>query len=176
MAITVTHISAATAALTWMAIEWLKHGKPSVLGFATGAIAGLAAVTPASGFIGPIGGFCIGLASGVICFLCSTAVKSKFGYDDSLDVFGVHGVGGFVGILLAGVFCAGIFGGTEGNVNIASQVGVQLYAGTITALYTAAASYVILKVTDAAVGLRVSPDEETQGLDLALHEEVGYRY
>ncbi len=176
MAITVTHISASTAALTWMAIEWLKHGKPSVLGLATGAIAGLAAVTPASGFIGPVGGFGIGLAAGVICFLCSTALKSKLGYDDSLDVFGVHGVGGFVGIILAGVFCAEMFGGTEGDVDIASKVGVQFYAGMLTALYTAVASYVILKITDAVVGLRVSSDDETQGLDLALHEEVGYRY
>ncbi|MBW2291422.1 MAG: ammonium transporter [Deltaproteobacteria bacterium] len=176
MAITVTHISASTAALTWMAIEWIKHGKPSVLGLATGAIAGLAAVTPASGFIGPVGGFGIGLASGVICFVCSTTVKRKFGYDDSLDVFGVHGVGGFVGIVLAGVFCAGMFGGTEGDVDIASKVGVQLYAGALTALYTAAATYVVLKLTDAITGLRVSSDEETQGLDLALHEEVGYRY
>ncbi|MBW2726715.1 MAG: ammonium transporter, partial [Deltaproteobacteria bacterium] len=146
MAITVTHISASTAALTWMAIEWIKHGKPSVLGLATGAIAGLAAVTPASGFIGPVGGFGIGLASGVICFVCSTTVKRKFGYDDSLDVFGVHGVGGFVGVVLAGVFCAGMFGGTEGDVDIASKVGVQLYAGALTALYTAAATYVVLKL------------------------------
>jgi Amt family ammonium transporter len=176
MAITVTHISASTAALTWMAIEWIKYGKPSVLGFATGAIAGLAAVTPASGFIGPVGGFAIGLASGVICYLCSTAVKSKFGYDDSLDVFGVHGVGGFVGVILAGVFCAGMFGGTEGDVNIVSKVGMQFYAGATTAVYTVIVTYIILKITDAVVGLRVTTDEETQGLDLALHEEVGYRY
>ncbi len=176
MAITVTHISASIAALTWMAIEWFKHGRPSALGFATGAIAGLAAVTPASGFIGPAGALVIGTASGAICFLAATTVKNKLGYDDSLDVFGVHGVGGFVGVVLAGVFCAEAFGGTEGDVNIVSKVGVQLYAGLLTAAYTAIASYAAIKVTERLVGLRVSPDAETQGLDLALHEESGYRY
>ncbi|MFT5694053.1 MAG: Amt family ammonium transporter [Myxococcota bacterium] len=176
MAITVTHISAAVAALTWMTIEWVKHGKPSVLGFATGAIAGLAAVTPASGFIGPVGGVAIGLASGIICFIASTTIKSKLGYDDSLDVFGVHGVGGFVGVVLAGVFCSEIFGGNLGDVDIVSKTGMQLYAGVLTAGYTAIASYILIKLTEAMVGLRVSADEENQGLDLALHEETGYRY
>ncbi len=177
MAITVTHISASVAALTWMGIEWVKHGKPSVLGFATGAIAGLAAVTPASGYIGPVGALAIGAASGVICFVASTTIKAKFGYDDSLDVFGVHGVGGFVGTILAGVFCAGMFGGTEGDVNIGAKVGMQFFAAMTTALYTIAATWAVLKMTAAMVGgLRVTEEDETQGLDLSLHEETGYRY
>jgi len=175
MAITVTHLSAATAALTWMTIEWLVHGKPSALGLATGAIAGLAAVTPASGFIGPVGGFLIGLASGIVCFYASTTVKQRLGYDDSLDVFGVHGVGGFVGTLLAGVFCAGIFGGTRGDVGILGQVGTQLGAAVFTTVYTAVATWGILKAVGATVGLRVSREDENQGLDIALHEETGYR-
>jgi Amt family ammonium transporter len=176
MAITVTHISASAAALTWMTAEWIIHEKPSVLGLATGAIAGLAAVTPASGFIGPFGGLMIGLASGLICFLASTTVKMKLGYDDSLDVFGVHGVGGFVGTVLAGVFCAGVFGGNMGDVSIGGQVGTQLLAAFITIVYTAVATFVILKLTNALVGLRVSTDDENKGLDLTLHEETGYRY
>jgi Amt family ammonium transporter len=176
MAITVTHISASTAALTWMGIEWVKHGKPSVLGCATGAIAGLAAVTPASGFIGPIGGLSIGLASGAVCFLASTTMKQKLGYDDSLDVFGVHGVGGFVGIVLAGVFCAGTFGGNLGDVAIGSKVAIQLYAAVVTIAFTGILSFVALKLTDMLVGLRVTDEDETQGLDIALHEETGYRY
>ena len=147
-----------------------------MLGVATGAIAGLAAVTPASGFIGPTGGLLIGIAAGFICFLASTTVKRKFGYDDSLDVFGVHGVGGFVGTVLAGVFCAGVFGGNMGDVSIGSQVGTQLFAAVITVVYTALATFVILKVVDKLVGLRVGPDDENKGLDLVLHEESGYRY
>ena len=175
MAIAVTHISASTAALTWMAIEWWIHGRPSALGLATGAIAGLAAVTPASGYIGPVGGFVIGAASGLVCFIASTKVKHRFGYDDSLDVFGVHGVGGFLGTILAGVFCAGVFGGTRGDVGIAGQVGTQLMAAVFTVVYTAVATWAILKVVGAMVGLRVSRDAENQGLDIALHEEAGYR-
>ncbi|MBW2497974.1 MAG: ammonium transporter [Deltaproteobacteria bacterium] len=174
MAITVTHISASAAGLTWMAIEWIIHRKPSALGLATGAIAGLAAVTPASGFIGPIGGLSIGIASGAICFLASTSIKRKLGYDDSLDVFGVHGVGGFVGTVLAGVFCVKALGGNL-DVSMGAQVGAQLTAASITIVYTAIASWVILKVVDALIGLRVAPEHETQGLDLALHDEVGYR-
>ena len=115
MAIVVTQISASTAALTWMGIEWIKNGKPSVLGLATRAIAGLAAVTPASGFIGPFGGLAVGLASGSICWWASIVVKRAVGYDDSLDVFGVHGVGGFVGTVLAGLFAASYFGGNQGD-------------------------------------------------------------
>jgi Amt family ammonium transporter len=174
MAIVVTQLSAATAAFTWMSIEWVKNGRPSVLGIATGAIAGLAAVTPASGFIGPVGGLAIGLVSGTVCWYVSTAVKRKLGYDDSLDVFGVHGVGGFLGTVLAGVFAAEAFQGNQGALAIGSQVGTQLYAAVVTVVYTAIASFAILKAVDATVGLRVNEEEESQGLDTALHAEVGY--
>ncbi|MBW2243020.1 MAG: ammonium transporter [Deltaproteobacteria bacterium] len=176
MAAVVTQISAATAACTWMAIEWVRYGKPSVLGIATGAIAGLAAVTPASGYIGPVGGLAIGLASGALCYLASTSIKRTLGYDDSLDVFGVHGVGGFVGTLLAAVFASEIFGGNQGALPIASQFGIQLLAALVTVVYTAAASWVILKSIEALIGLRVHEEDETRGLDVSLHEERGYDY
>lgn len=176
MAIAATHISASAAALTWMFIEWFTNGKPSALGLATGAIAGLAAVTPASGFIGPIGGLLIGIVSGIVCFIASTSLKRKLGYDDALDVFGVHGVGGFVGTVLVGVFCADTFGGKLGDISIVGQTGIQLVAATITIVYTAIASWAILKLVDTTIGLRVNSEDENRGLDLALHEEVGYRY
>jgi Amt family ammonium transporter len=176
MALTATHISAATAAATWMAIEWVKHGKPSALGLATGAIAGLAAVTPASGYIGPFGGFAIGLASGVICFLASTTIKNKLGYDDSLDVFGVHGVGGFVGTLLAAFFAHEMFGGNQGQLAMGAQFGLQLGASLGVALFTAVATWVILKGIGAVMPLRASESEEEEGLDVVLHDEAGYRY
>jgi Amt family ammonium transporter len=174
MAIVVTQISAATAAFTWMSIEWAKNGRPSVLGLATGAIAGLAAVTPASGFIGPVGGLAIGLVSGTVCWYVSTSLKRRLGYDDSLDVFGVHGVGGFLGTVLVGVFAAETFQGNQGALAIGSQVGTQLYAAVVTVVYTAAATFAILKAVEAIVGLRVSEEEESQGLDTALHAEAGY--
>jgi Amt family ammonium transporter len=157
-----------------MAIEWLKNGKPSVLGLATGAIAGLAAVTPASGFIGPVGGLCIGMASGAVCWWASTVVKMRLGYDDSLDVFGVHGVGGFLGTVLAGVFAAGAFQGNQGDLAIGGQVVTQLGAAVVTVVYTVVGTWLILRAVDALVGLRVAEDEETQGLDTVLHAEVGY--
>jgi Amt family ammonium transporter len=157
-----------------MFIEWKLQGKPSVLGLATGAIAGLAAVTPASGFIGPFGGMVIGLASGAICWYASTRIKIALGYDDSLDVFGVHGVGGFVGTVLAGVFAAGVFGGNQGDLAIGSQVATQLIAAVITVVYTFAVSWVILKAVDALVGLRVADEDEVTGLDTTLHAEAGY--
>jgi len=174
MAVAVTQISASTAALTWMAIEWVRNGKPSMLGLATGAIAGLAAVTPASGFIGPVGGLSIGLASGVLCYLASTAMKRAIGYDDSLDVFGVHGVGGFVGTVLAAVFAAQAFGGNQVDLAIGRQLGIQLGAALITAAYTAGVSYLLLRLTDAWVGIRVDEEDEVRGLDLTQHNEVGY--
>jgi Amt family ammonium transporter len=176
MALTATHISAATAAFTWMAIEWMKHGKPSALGLATGAIAGLAAVTPASGFIGPFGGFVIGLASGTICFLASTTMKNKLGYDDSLDVFGVHGVGGFVGTLLAAFLAHEMFGGNQGQLDMGAQFGLQLGAALGVALFTAVATWVILRAIGAVMPLRASESEEEEGLDVVLHDEAGYRY
>ena len=175
MALLVTHLSASVATLVWMAIEWKKFGKPSVLGAATGSIAGLAAITPASGFVGPMGALVIGAASAVVCFIFATKIKQRFGYDDSLDVFGVHGVGGFVGTILAGVFCAGAFGGNMGDVSIAGQVGTQLFAAVVAIVYTAVASWLILKIVDVLVGLRVDGDTEDQGLDIILHEEAGYR-
>ncbi len=175
MAITVTHVSASVAGLTWMGIEWVRHGKPSALGLATGAIAGLAAVTPASGFVGPLGGFTIGLVSGALCFYASTSLKRRLGYDDSLDVFGVHGVGGAVGTLLVAFFASGALGGNQGDLAVGRQFGVQLGAALGAALYTAVASWLILKLVAALVGLRVTAQEEEQGLDIVLHEEAGYR-
>ncbi|HAC79490.1 MAG: ammonium transporter [Candidatus Binatia bacterium] len=174
MAVVVTHISAAAATLAWMAIEWVKYGKPSVLGAATGAIAGLAAVTPASGYIGPFGGFAIGLISGGTCWFFATSLKNKLGYDDSLDVFGVHGVGGFVGTILVGVFASEIFGGLEGDLAMGSQVGTQLLAAVITCVYTAVATFVLIKFTALFVPIRVDANDELEGLDIALHEESGY--
>jgi Amt family ammonium transporter len=174
MALTVTQISAAAATLTWMAVEWLRHGKPSALGMATGAIAGLAAVTPGSGFVGPFGGFAIGVAAGALCWYASTAVKRRFGYDDSLDVFGVHGVGGFLGTVLAGLFASDFFGGNQVGLNVPRQLGVQLLCASLALLYTAAVSWAILRALDATLGLRVSDQQERQGLDLSLHEEAGY--
>lgn len=174
MAITVTHISASAAAMTWMALEWFKHSKPSALGIATGAIAGLAAVTPAAGVIGPVGGVAIGIASGFVCYQASTALKHRFGYDDSLDVFGVHGVGGFVGTILAGLFGASLFGGNQEGLAIGSQLGKQLYAALVTAVWSGVISWALLKAVDAMVGLRVAEEAESRGLDLALHDERGY--
>lgn len=174
MAVVVTHISAAAATLAWMAIEWVKYGKPSVLGAATGAIAGLAAVTPASGYIGPFGGFAIGIISGGTCWFFATMLKNKLGYDDSLDVFGVHGVGGFVGTILVGVFASEIFGGLEGDLAMGSQVGTQLLAAVITCVYTAVATFVLIKLTGLFVPIRVDANDELEGLDISLHEESGY--
>jgi Amt family ammonium transporter len=174
MALTVTHLSACAATVTWMAIEWLRHGKPSVLGAATGSIAGLAAVTPASGYIGPLGGLVIGAASGGVCWYAATAIKHRFGYDDTLDVFGVHGVGGFIGTVLAGVFASEALGGNQVDLEIGRQVGVQLAAALITAGYTAAASWAILKVVALMTRLRVDENAEGLGLDISEHDESGY--
>jgi Amt family ammonium transporter len=176
LAVTATQISGATAAATWMAIEWIRR-KPSVLGIATGAVAGLAAVTPASGFVGPFGGFAIGLAAGICCYFAATTLKQRLGYDDSLDVFGVHGVGGFLGTLLAAVFAAPAFGGKgdPASYSIASQLGVQLLACVIAALYTAVVSFGLLRLVSALLGgLRVDSESEVRGLDLSLHDEAGY--
>ena len=171
-AIVVTQISASIAALVWMLIEWVKYGKPSMLGTATGSIAGLAAITPASGTVGPMGALMIGAISGLVCWWASTQLKKKLGYDDSLDVFGVHGVGGFLGTILLAVFMAPGFGGVGGeNYSIGGQFGVQLFAALATAVYTGIISFIILKVVDAVVGLRVNEAEETHGLDLTYHGE-----
>jgi Amt family ammonium transporter len=170
----VTQIATAAAALSWMFAEWLTHRKPSVLGIASGAVAGLVAITPASGTAGPMGALAIGLASGVVCFFCATSLKRKLGYDDSLDVFGVHAVGGIVGAILTGVFAAPALGGFGSVENIAAQLWIQVEGVLFTVIYTAVVTFVILKVIDLVMGLRVSEEEETVGLDLALHNERGY--
>lgn len=174
MAMLVTQIATATAALSWMFAEWITHRKPSVLGIASGAVAGLVAITPASGTAGPMGALAIGLASGVICFFCATSLKRKLGYDDSLDVFGVHAVGGIVGAILTGAFAAPALGGFGEVENIPAQLWVQFEGVAFTVVYTALVTLVILKVIDLVMGLRVSDEEETIGLDLALHNERGY--
>lgn len=174
MAMLVTQIATAAAALGWMFAEWMTHGKPSALGIASGVVAGLVAVTPAAGTVGPMGALIIGLASGVICFFCATSLKRKLGYDDSLDAFGVHGIGGIVGALLTGVFAAPALGGFGEVENIALQLWIQFKGVLFTVVYTAIVTFVILKVIDLVMGLRVSEEEETIGLDLSLHNERGY--
>ena len=177
MAMAVTQIATAMAALTWMFAEWISHGKPSALGIATGAVAGLVAITPASGYVGPMGAMAIGLAAGIACFLASTKLKGALGYDDSLDVFGVHAVGGIVGAMLTGVFAAVSLGGVgfgDGNETMFSQLIAQFVGVSATIVYTGIMSIVILLVIDKVIGLRVSEEEESEGLDLALHDERGY--
>ncbi len=175
MAMLVTHISASAGALTWMVIEWLRFGKPSVLGIVTGMVAGLGTITPASGFVGPAGALVIGVTSGIVCFYAVQIVKRRFKIDDSLDVFPVHGVGGVVGSILTGVFAAESMGGLGlGEVTMLYQVGVQALAVVVVAIWSALFSYLILKTLDKVMGLRVSEDEEVQGLDIILHEETGY--
>jgi ammonium transporter, Amt family len=179
-AFAVTHFSAAAGAVAWAMMEWLTRGKPSVLGTASGAVAGLVCITPAAGFVNPMPALVFGAAAGVVCFLACTSLKSRFGYDDSLDAFGVHGVGGTLGALLTGVFatraCWNIDNGNplgllEGNARI--LVG-QLVAVAVTVVFAAAVTFVLLKILDATMGLRVSQQEETQGLDLSQHGEDGY--
>jgi len=177
MAMAVTQIATAGAALAWMMIEWMTHGKPSALGIASGAVSGLVAITPASGAVGPMGALAIGLAAGAICFFSSTTLKRSLGYDDSLDVFGIHAVGGIVGAVLTGVFCAESLGGAGfgGDItSIGGQVMVQCTGVFATVAYTGVVSAIILKVIDSIMGLRVTEDEESEGLDLALHNERGY--
>ncbi|AEF20357.1 MULTISPECIES: ammonium transporter [Pseudomonas] len=174
MAMLVTQIATAAAALAWMFAEWVAHGKPSALGIASGVVAGLVAITPAAGTVGPMGAMIIGLASGVICFFCATSLKRKLGYDDSLDVFGVHGVGGIVGALLTGAFAAPALGGFGEVENIGLQLWIQFKGVAVTVIYTAVVTFVILKIIDAVMGLRVTEEEESVGLDLAQHNERGY--
>jgi Amt family ammonium transporter len=180
MAMLVTHLSAACGSLAWMAMEWIRHGKPSVLGIVTGMVAGLGTITPASGSVGPAGAVVIGLSAGIVCYFATQAVKNRFKIDDSLDVFPVHGIGGMLGTILAGVFCAqnlGIFSGngfSDGIESIGGQVGVQAIGVVSTIVYTAVVSWIILKIVNMIVGLRIDGDEENQGLDLVLHDERGY--
>ncbi len=176
MAMLVTHISAATGALTWMAIEWIKYGKPSALGIVTGMVAGLGTITPASGFVGPMAALLIGLTAGGVCFWATTTIKQKLKIDDSLDVFPVHGVGGILGTLFAGFFVATQFGGAglaEG-MDTSSQMTVQLVGILAVAFWTGILTYAILKLVELFVSLRVDEEEETEGLDIVLHEEQGY--
>jgi len=174
MAVVVTQISPCVAALTWIFLESVRSGKPSALGFATGAIAGLAAITPASGTVGPLGAIVIGAASSVLAYIAATYIKFRFNYDDALDVVGVHGVGGLVGIILVGVFASNSFGGSIVDLDIGAQLGIQIYGGIFAVVYTAIVSYIVLKVVDMLVGLRVTEDEETEGLDITDHGESGY--
>ena len=176
MAMLVTQISTATAAVAWMFVEWAKHGKPSALGIVTGAVAGLVAITPASGSVGPIGALVIGIVSGVVCFWGATTLKSQLGYDDSLDAFGVHGIGGIVGALLTGVFVADGFGGVGlgDGMTISKQVWAQFLSILVTLVWSGVLSFIILKIVDATIGLRVEEDEERMGLDLSQHNERGY--
>lgn len=180
MAILVTHISAATGAITWMAIEWYRFGKPSALGVVTGMVAGLGTITPASGFVGPGGALIIGLLAGSICFSATIFIKRVLKIDDSLDVFPVHGVGGILGTMLAGVFSAtslGVFSGygfADGIDSMAGQLKVQFIGVCATIIFTAVVTWIILKVIDAFIGLRVTEEEEIEGLDIVLHEERGY--
>lgn len=180
MAMLVTHLSASAGALAWMAMEWLRHGKPSMLGTVTGMVAGLGTITPASGSVGPAAAVVIGLTAGVVCYFATNYLKNKLKVDDSLDVFPVHGVGGILGTLLAGIFCStqlGIFSGngfSDGISSIGGQLMVQGTGVISTLLYTAVMTFILLKIVGALVGLRVDDDEETQGLDLVLHDERGY--
>jgi Amt family ammonium transporter len=178
MAMTVTHISAATASLVWMSIEWSKYGRPSLVGIVTGMVAGLATITPASGFVGPVGALVIGAAAGFICYFATQAVKQSFKIDDSLDVFAVHGVGGVLGTLLTAVFADAGLGGrgyAEG-----SSMGGSLWAQAIgvvaTAVWSVVLTWIILKVVGGLVGLRVPEDQETEGLDVTTHGERGYNW
>jgi Amt family ammonium transporter len=179
MAMAVTQIATATAALAWMFAEWLAHGKPSVLGIASGAVAGLVAITPASGYVGPMGSIVIGIAAGVLCFLAATKLKRALGYDDSLDAFGVHAIGGAVGALLTGVFADAALGGAgfaTGITTMGGQLWLQCQGVMTTLVYDSIMSFIILKVLDAIIGLRVTDEQESQGLDIALHEERGYNF
>ena len=177
MAILVTHLSAASAAFAWMCLEWSKFGKPSALGAVTGMVAGLGTITPASGFVGPGGALLIGISAGVICFNATIFLKQKLGVDDSLDVFPVHGVGGALGTLLVSIFASralGVFSGQGDGLGIYDQFFVQLLGVIATGGYTALLTFVLLKFIDLAIGLRVSDEEEVQGLDINQHNERGY--
>lgn len=181
MAILVTHISAAAGAMTWMFYEWIKYGKPTALGTVTGMVAGLGTITPASGFVGPAGALVIGITAGIVCFNAVIIIKQKLKIDDSLDVFPVHGVGGIIGTLMAGFFASkelGIFSGQGGwdreSIVIADQLQIQFTGVVSTVVYTAIATFVILKLVNVITGLRVTEEQEQQGLDIVSHEERGY--
>ncbi len=179
MAMLVTHISAAAGALAWMTMEWIKFGKPSVLGIVTGMVAGLGTITPASGFVGPGGALVIGFSAGIVCYYATQAIKQRWKIDDSLDVFPVHGVGGMLGTLYAGIFASdalGVFSGQGYNegMNMISQVQVQLVGIAATFVYTGIVTFILLKLIDKVLVLRIDEESETSGLDLVEHNERGY--
>ena len=176
MALLVTQVATATAAFSWMIVEWIKTGKPTAVGIATGAVAGLVAITPASGSAGPIGALIIGLAAGIVCYFCATSMKKALGYDDSLDVFGVHGIGGIVGALLTGVCAAEAMGGSGMALDsMGAQVFAQLKGVVVTIIWSGVVSVIAFKIADLVTGgARVGEDEEDQGLDLNSHGEAGY--
>ena len=180
MAMLVTHLSAACGSLAWMTMEWLRHGKPSVLGIVTGMVAGLGTITPASGSVGPASAVVIGLSAGVVCYFATITLKNRLNIDDSLDVFPVHGVGGMLGLFMAGIFCSpalGIFSGngfSDGVSTIGGQLGIQLTGIAATFVYTAIVSWVLLRVVNTIVTVRVDQEDETAGLDIVLHDERGY--
>jgi Amt family ammonium transporter len=176
MAMIVTHISAATATLTWMAVEWLRHGRTGLVGLVTGMVAGLATITPASGYVGPIGALCLGVAAGIVCFFATSFIKLRLKIDDSLDVFAVHGVGGILGTLLTAVFAARELGGLglPDKATVAGQLWVQLVGVAAAIAWAAVLTFILAKAVNGIVGLRVSDRDETEGLDLAAHGERGY--
>ena len=176
MAMLVTHIGAATGAFAWMLCEWLRYGKPSVLGIVTGMVAGLGTITPASGFVGPIGALIIGGVAGVACFFATNYMKRALNVDDSLDVFPVHGVGGLIGTLMTAIFVSTTFGGIgyPDKVTMGDQFMTQLIGVLVTAVWSGVLTWVLLKLVDAVAGMRVAPEEETEGLDTVMHNEKGY--
>ncbi|UCH81295.1 MAG: ammonium transporter [Nitrospiraceae bacterium] len=175
MAMLVTQIATATAALSWMFVEWIRSGKPTAVGIATGAVAGLVAITPASGTAGPMGALLIGATSGTLCYFAATSMKRALGYDDSLDVFGVHGVGGMIGATLTGL-CAAEFMGGAGieAASIGAQIWAQIKSIIVTLVWSGIVALIALKVIDAVIGIRAEDSNEVQGLDISDHEEAGY--
>jgi Amt family ammonium transporter len=176
MAMLVTHIGAASGSLAWVICEWTRYGKPSVLGIVTGMVAGLGTITPASGFVGPMGALAIGAIAGVVCFFATNFMKRALRIDDSLDVFPVHGVGGIIGTFMTGIFASAAFGGMgyADKVTMADQIIVQVIGIVVVGAWSGIGTWILLKVTDAATGLRVAAEEETEGLDTVLHGEKGY--
>jgi Amt family ammonium transporter len=176
MAMLVTHLAAATGAFVWMLCEWLRYGKPSVLGIVTGMVAGLGTITPASGFVGPIGAIIIGALAGVVCFFATNYMKRALNVDDSLDVFPVHGVGGLIGTLMTGIFVSATFNGIgyPEKVTMGDQLMTQFIGVVATALWSGILTWILIKLVDAIAGMRVANDEETEGLDTVLHNEKGY--
>ena len=174
LALVNTHLAAAAAALAWALLEWVKQGKPTALGVASGLVAGLVCITPAAGFVGPMSAVLMGLAAGPVCY-GAVMLKGKLGYDDALDAFGIHGVGGALGAVLTGVFAAAAWGGTDGLIGGNSELFIENIIGVVAAAaYSVVVTLVLLKVIDATIGLRVSSDEEIEGLDTNLHGEEGY--